>query len=75
MNQPQIQKQAKQILDNFAKSLEKVKISPSKEKQETGGFREESKNPEPSNEEFKKRIFSNAAETDGDFLIAEKKKW
>ncbi len=75
MNKESITRQAKQILDNFAKSLEKVKISPEKTKQETGGFREESKNPEPASEEFKKRIFSNASETDGDFLIAEKKKW
>lgn len=75
MNSSQIQKQAKQILDSFAKSLEKVKISPKFSPQKTGGFREENPAPEPANEEFKKRTFSNAPETDGDFLIAEKKKW
>ncbi|MBS3088748.1 hypothetical protein J4402_03115 [Candidatus Pacearchaeota archaeon] len=75
MNKESITKEAKKILDNFAKSLEKVKISPVKTKQETSGFREESQNPNPVNEEFKKRIFSNAIETEGDFLVAEKKKW
>ncbi len=74
MNQSQITRQAKKIIDNFAKALEKIKIKPKSSKQPTGGFREESE-PQPANEEFKKRMFSNAPETQGDFLISEKKKW
>ena len=75
INQDKIKTEAKQLLDKFAKSLEKVKISPKKSEQKTGGFREENSEPEPSNEEFKKRTFSNAPETEGDFIVAEKKKW
>jgi Asp-tRNA(Asn)/Glu-tRNA(Gln) amidotransferase C subunit len=74
MNQAQITKEAKRILDNFAKFLEKIKIKPKSLPKKTGGFRGE-KEPQPANEEFKKRILSNAPESDGDFIIAEKKTW
>ena len=74
MNQTQITRQAKQIIDSFAKALEKIKIKPKSSTQKTGGFREESE-PQSPNQEFKKHMFSNAPETQGDFLINEKKKW
>jgi len=74
MNQSQITVQAKKIIDNFSKALEKIKISPKKTIQKTGGFREESE-PQQANQEFKKRMFSNAPETQGDFIISEKRKW
>jgi len=74
MNQTQIQAQAKKILDSFAKSLDKIKIKPKKQKLPAGGFREESTPSEP-NKKFKTQIFKNAPETQSDFLIAEKKKW
>lgn len=74
MNQSQIQKQAKQLLDKFARSFEKIFFKPKKSPKKTGGFREESP-PVPQNKEFKKAMFQNAPETQGDFLISEKKKW
>jgi len=74
MNEKQIQKQAKQILDKFAKSLDNVKISSKKSSKKLSGFREESTPLEP-NEDFKKLAFQNAPDKEGDFFIAEKKKW
>ncbi len=69
-----IQKEAKQILENFAKSLEKVKFKESKVKEQLGGFREEQEGKE-ADPDFRKRFFDNAPQKDGDFIIAEKKKW
>jgi len=74
MNQELIRKEAKQLLDNFAKSLDNVKVKPKKIPQETKGFREESI-PEKPNKEFKNKMFANAPKTNGDFIISEKKKW
>ena len=70
----QIQKQAKQILDNFAESLSKVKLKEEKIKKIVGGFREEGPGLE-CDPDFRKRIFAKAPEIDGDFIIAEKKEW
>ncbi len=71
-----IKEEAKQILDNFSKVLEKVKIKEIKksEKKEVGGFREEGPGKLGSGD-FRKRMFENAPIKDGDFIIAEKKKW
>jgi len=74
MTKEQIKKEAKQILDKFSKSLDKVstKVKPLKDK--LGGMREEGSGQEPD-PEFKKRFFQNAPKTDGDFIISEKKRW
>ncbi len=70
----EIKKEAKQILEKFAKSLENVKFKEKAGKKEVGGFREEAE-PAKSNEDFRKRIFENAPNSDEDFIIAEKKEW
>ena len=69
-----IRKEAKKILDNFAKALSKVKVREKKLKKELGGFREEGEGKicDPL---FKKTMLANAPETDGDYIVAEKKKW
>lgn len=67
----QIRKEAKKILDNFAKALSSVKIEEKKLKNKIGGFREE-KDPE-CDPEFRERMFENAPEKKGDSIIAEKK--
>jgi len=70
----EIRKEAKEILDNFAKALDAVKIKEKDLKVEIGGFREEGLGME-GNKEFRKRMFANAKNKDKDFIIAEKKKW
>jgi len=75
MNQEQITKQAKKILDNFSKELEKVKIKPKPSIKKLGGFRQEKPAPKTASKEFKKLLFNNAPEKHGDFLVSEKRKW
>ena len=87
----EIRKEAKRILDNFSKALEKVSVKKKVLKKEVGGFRDEG-NGKETDMDFRKRIFENfrikdsdsaresddsrhAPNKDGDYLIAEKKKW
>ncbi len=71
----EIKKEAKNILDNFASALEKVgKIKGKSFKRELGGFREEGKG-EKCDDDFRRRMFENAPEKEGDCIVAEKKKW
>ena len=70
----QIKKEAKEILDKFAHSLEKVKIKGKELKAEVGGFRDEGQGEE-GDKDFRKRMFENAPNKDNDTIIAEKKKW
>ena len=70
----EIKKEAKEILDKFANSLEKVKVKKAEKKEKIGGFRKEG-NGEETDEDFRKRMFDNAPRKEGDFILAEKKKW
>ena len=67
----EIRKEAKRLLDNFARSLSSVKIEEKELKSEVGGFREE-KDPQCP-PDFRERMFENAPEKKGDSIIAEKK--
>lgn len=69
----EIRKQAKRILDEFSKSLSKVNVNVKKSIVESE-FREE-KHGGMGNEDFRERMFANATNKEGDFIIAEKKKW
>lgn len=69
-----IQKEAKEILAKFSKSLQSVKFKEKNEKEELGGFREEGEGMK-ANEDFRKRMFDNASEKEGDYIVAEKKSW
>jgi hypothetical protein len=69
-----IKKEAKQLLDNFAKAIDKVSIKEMKEKKLVGGFREEGFGRK-GNEDFRKIMFENAPSKEGDNIIVEKKKW
>lgn len=70
-----IKKEAKSIMDNFAKALSKVE----KEKIIGEVIRKEQtrteKSPLKTDSEFRKAFFSNAPDKDGDFIRAEKGKW
>lgn len=70
----EIKEQAKKILDNFSKALEgiedkKLLSGIEREKQ----LREESKTK--CDKEFKKLFLKNVPKTEGDYVLAEKKKW
>ena len=70
----QVRKEAKKILDNFSKALDKVKAKKKEAKAEAGGYREEGEGVKGS-EDFRERMFSNAPKKEGDYIIAEKKQW
>jgi len=69
-----IRNEARAILDKFGASLKSVKLGKEGFKNEIGGFRNE-KEGLSGNEDFRKRMFANAPEVDGDCILAEKKKW
>lgn len=70
-----IKKEAKSIMDNFAKALEKVEKEKAEElvrrKEQT---RKEAK-PEKPDADFRRIFFDNAPQKEGDDIIAEKGKW
>ena len=71
----EIKKQAKAIMDSFSKKLEKVS---DKIKKEPSIEREKCERKENSGnacEIDRKIMFENAPNSDGDFIIAEKKSW
>lgn len=70
----QIKKEAKQILDNFASSLEKVELKKKKSRKEVGGFREESSGRK-NDADFRRIMFENAPHKDESNIITEKKSW
>ncbi len=69
-----IRREAKKILQNFAKKLEKVKIKEKNGVGESGGFRKEQEGAK-CDSEFRQKMFENAPQTDGVCLIMEKKEW
>ena len=70
----EIKKEAKKILDDFSKALDKVKVKKKPSKKGVGGFREEG-NGKETDMDFRDRMFDNAPEKESDYIIAEKKKW
>ena len=85
MDKEQIEKQAKQILDKFAKALEKVEKEDAgesyvdREEFERVEGRKAGSESEDSealkNADFKKAMLKNAPEHDEDFVLVEKGKW
>lgn len=84
MDEKQIQKQAKEILDKFAKALEKVDVDEEtcieREKFEreeivSSDKSEKSKNAKDNYINFKKELLENAPKKDSNFVIAEKGGW
>ena len=77
MNEELLRKEARRILDKFASDLGRVRLPEEKDlKKGVGGFREEgSGSSERGGGDFRERMFENAPSKDGDFIIAEKKKW
>ncbi len=73
VNEEKIKKEAKQIMDDFIKALDKIKEIPG----EFGAEREQStRKPEKKEEtDFRKRMLKNAPRKDDDFVLMEKKSW
>ena len=69
----EIKKQAKTLLDNFSKKLEKIKTKEEHFSQGSG-LREEGDGWKTS-EDFRQIIFENAPNVEDDFIVAEKGGW
>jgi len=70
----EIKKQAKKLMDDFARSLErlpKLKENPVERKAQT----REEKEPAKPDPEFRKILFENAPEKKDDCIVAEKGGW
>ena len=70
----EIQKQAREILDNFSKALARVEIKKKEFNKIEGGFRGEGAGLE-GDASFREIMFNNAPSKSGDSIIAEKKSW
>lgn len=76
MNQTEIKKQAKEILDKFAKALEKVKSKENFYVERDDFEREEINNlNKEKSEDFKQYLLENSPKKNNDFVIAEKGEW
>lgn len=77
MNKKEIEKQAKQILDKFAKALEKVKTKDKETESyvDRDEFEREEGDGKESDKDFKKRFLDNSPKHNNDSVIAEKGDW
>ncbi len=74
-NTEEVRKLAKKIMDEFISALNKVKeTSPEFGVRRNENIREPFEN-KYSDSDFKDRILKNAKNVNGDFIVAEKKKW
>ncbi|MFW5704877.1 MAG: hypothetical protein ACOCXG_03450 [Nanoarchaeota archaeon] len=74
MSQEAIKKEAKQIMDNFMKSMKGIEVEDDFLIERKNSFRKEEKE-EKVDEEFKQRFLKNAPKTKGDAILAEKGSW
>ncbi len=71
----QIREEAKEILDRFVGALNKADLKKvGRPLLNEDGVRKEGEGSD-SDPDFRKSMFENAPKKDGDFIIAEKKKW
>lgn len=70
-----IKKQAKSIMDSFAKKLEKIDVKMAEPTIERDICEREEGEGTCCDEDFRQRIFENAPEKKGDFIVAEKGAW
>jgi len=78
LDREKVEREAREILDKFARAIEKVEKE--KETSESYVEREESERKEGTGEkypdpEFKRKILENSPVHDDDFIIAEKGGW
>lgn len=71
----QIKKEAKEIMDKFAKSLDSIKEKVKDSFVEREKDRREEKEGKFADRDFREIMFENAPSKSGDFICGEKKKW
>ena len=71
----EIKREAKSIMDSFSKKLSSVKEKIFEPKIERENFERVEKEGNECDEDFRKRVFENAPNKNGDFILAEKKSW
>lgn len=73
INKEKIQKEAKQIMDDFIKALSRIEEEP----KAFGAEREQStrKPGKKQGNDFKKRVLKNAPRKNDDYFLMEKKSW
>jgi Asp-tRNA(Asn)/Glu-tRNA(Gln) amidotransferase C subunit len=76
MNKQEIEKQAKEILDKFAKALDNVGSSDDLDfSVDRDEFERDEGELKAVDEDFKKRILDNAPNSNEDFVLVEKGSW
>ena len=75
MNKEHIEKQAKDILEKFARALEKVEKESEEEFHVERDVFEREENQGETCEGFKEHMLANAPKKNNDFIIAEKGGW
>ncbi len=74
LDENKIKQEAREILDKFAKALEKVKEEPDFYVNRAE-FEREEKSEVCKDKGFKQKLLENAGKKDNDFVIAEKGSW
>lgn len=74
INQEEIKKEAKQIMDNFMEALGDIKVEEDFNLQRSDSLREETK-ADALDEDFQQRFLSNAPKTSGNAILANKGEW
>ncbi|RMD67707.1 hypothetical protein D6817_00790 [Candidatus Pacearchaeota archaeon] len=80
MDRSRVEAEAKKLLEKFGAALKQVSVdswkgaSGEEMASEIEGVREEGEGNE-ADPEFRKLFFANAPKVDGEFIVAEKKKW
>ena len=70
-----IKREAKEIMDRFSKKLSKIKEKIPEPIIEREEFERVENEGNECDDDFRKRMFENAPNKNGDFVLAEKKKW
>jgi len=75
MDTERIKSDAKKIIDSFSERLSKIKVSDKEPVIKRREFERTEGNGQECDKDFKKIMFENAPNKNGDFILAEKKKW
>jgi len=75
MDEAKIKSEAKEIMDNFMKALDKIEVEEEFLLERESSFREETKEKSQLDESFKQKFLSNANKTKGDAILANKGEW
>ena len=70
-----IKKQAKSIMDSFSKKLSTIKEKIPDPIIEREDFERVEEDGKSCDEDFRERVFENAPNKNGDFILGEKKSW